>query len=124
MIVEVDILSMVKSLILIVANAAGVYLATLYITGISFTDGILAILGVGVILSAANAVIKPLIRLVTLPLIWITLGLFSFIINAAILYAVDFLVPQLVISGVVALLFGSILVTVVNFLARRLFFFL
>lgn len=114
---------MLKSLILIAANSAGIYIATLYIPGISFNDGILAILGLGVILSTANATVKPLLRLVTLPLIWITLGLFTLIINAAILYAVDFVVPQLVISGIIALLLGSILISIVNFLAKRLFFF-
>lgn len=115
---------MLKSLILIIANAAGVYLAALYIPGISFAEGILALLGVGVILSAANSTIKPLIQLVALPLIWVTLGLFTFIINMFIFYAVDFLVPQLVVSGLVALFLGSLLISIINFLARRLFFFL
>ena len=76
-----------------------------------------ALVGVFAFLSL---VIKPLLRLFLGPLIIITLGLFNLVINAGILYIVDIYSQNLTITGLPALVYGTIIITIVNVIIHQL----
>jgi len=81
-------------------------------------EGVLTVLVGAAILSVVNKIIKPLLMLLSCPLIIVTLGLFLFIINAAMLLLASSLcraagLPFYVASWGSAIL-GSILLTIVN----------
>ena len=64
-----------------------------------------AALGAALVLGLLNAVVRPVLILLTLPVTLVTLGLFLFVINAALLYAAAWLLSGLQVAG-----FGSALV--------------
>lgn len=65
-------------------------------------------------LSIVNAVIAPILKLLALPLTCLTLGLFSFVINAFMFWLVGQLIPGFKVSGFVAPLFGSIVMSLIS----------
>jgi putative membrane protein len=73
-----------------VASALALAAAAAVIQGIAVTsdnrgDQILTLLGVAVIFGLINAIVRPIVRLLTLPLFVLTLGLFTFVVNALML---------------------------------------
>lgn len=65
------------------------------IGGFSFSNDPAALILAAVILGAVNLLLKPLLKLVTLPLNLITLGAFSLLLNATLLYLIVQVVPGL-----------------------------
>lgn len=87
----------------VVVNAAAVWVATLVVPGVSVTGDsagqtILTLLLVGLIFGLVNAVIKPIVKLLSLPFYVLTLGLFAFVVNAFMLQIVEWLSGVLNIS--------------------------
>jgi putative membrane protein len=69
---------------------------------------------VGLILAAANTIIKPILKIISAPLIFITLGLFIIVINGIILFGVDWFVEELSINGFWGYFWGVIIVSLIN----------
>jgi putative membrane protein len=65
-----------------------------------------------VVLAIVNVLIRPIVALLSLPLTCLTLGLFSFVINAIMFWIVGQLVPGFHVRGLLAALFGSIMMSV------------
>ncbi|MCT7948900.1 phage holin family protein [Ancylothrix sp. C2] len=77
-----------------------------------------------VILGLANAIVRPVLVLLTLPLTILSLGLFLFVVNAIVLSLVGFLMPNagFRIDGFWPALLGSIVLSVVTGVLNRLVF--
>ena len=82
--------------------------------GIKFTEDWQILIFIGIALGLINFFIKPILNLITLPLRILTLGLFSLIINMAIIFFLDVIFPELEISGISALFFTSLIVWALN----------
>jgi len=67
-----------------------------------------------VIIGLINAVIKPLVYLITLPINLLTLGLFSFVINALLLMLAGQLTPGFAVEGFWSALLGSLILSVLS----------
>jgi putative membrane protein len=86
-----------------------------------FVDGIrIQSLGMGIlaagILGVVNAVIRPVVLLLTFPINLVTLGLFTLIINAFMLEFVAYLVPGFVIETFYAAFWGALIISLVSWL--------
>jgi putative membrane protein len=88
-----------KLLLRIIANCIAILLATRYLPGFIFTGSLLNLFVAGAIIGLINALVKPIITLVALPVIFITFGLFNIIINIGLLYLADWLLNDLIIHG-------------------------
>jgi len=66
------------------------------------------------VLGLVNAVVRPILAFLTLPLTIVTLGLFLFVINALMLWLMSALVPGIRIHGFLPALFASVLLAVLN----------
>jgi putative membrane protein len=99
----------------VLANSLALYLAAIFIPGFSVVGGLTAFLIAGAILTVINTVVKPVLKLITGPFIALTLGLFSIVVNALLLYLLDLLSPQVTIQGFLPLLLGTLLIGAVNF---------
>lgn len=66
------------------------------------------------ILGLLNAIVRPLLLLFTLPVTLLTLGIFAFLVNAAVFAFAAFLVPGFSVASFSAALLGATLVTVLN----------
>jgi putative membrane protein len=74
-------------------------LAHLYLPGVFFEGDLAALITAGLFLGVLNFFIKPILKIITLPLQILTLGLFSFIINIVIVYLVDLAFYELIFEG-------------------------
>ena len=96
-------------LISILVNAVAVFLAAYLLRGVTVNNFWTALL-TAVVLAIVNAVIKPILVILTIPITILTLGLFILVINALLLMLVDALLPGLKIKNFGwALLFGVVL---------------
>lgn len=100
------------------ANILGLYLANLWINGFSVIDGWQAYLVAGLILGLLNLTVRPILRIITFPLIVVSLGLFLIVINAIIIWFTAQLTGYIVIESYVALLWATLVLTAVNFIAH------
>ena len=103
--------------------ALGLYIASRIVPGITIDD-IETLALSALVLAMVNAVVRPIIILLTLPFTIITLGLFIFIINAGLFYAVATLMPGFHVSSFLAALLGSLVVSFTSgigtaFIVRR-----
>lgn len=85
---------MKKFLRIFLATTAAIYLCDRYIGGISYSNDWRVLIMAAVVLTGANLVIKPIVKLITLPINLLTLGFFSSFINALMLYLVTYIVPK------------------------------
>jgi putative membrane protein len=77
-------------------------------------DGAAALLGGSLLLGIVNALVRPVLLLLSLPFIIVTMGLFIFVINALLLLFVSSMVPQFRVEGFWDALFASILISLVS----------
>ena len=97
---------------------AAILLSSMLIPGIKVDSLSTALIAAGV-LGLINVFIKPVLIILTLPLNIITLGLFSFIINAFLLKLVAFLVSGFYVDGFLAALLGALVISIVSWMASR-----
>ncbi|MCC7266992.1 MAG: phage holin family protein [Caulobacteraceae bacterium] len=85
-------------LIRAVVAALGLWVADLLIAGVRVDDLVTLALA-ALLLGVVNAIIRPIITILTLPITLITLGLFLLVVNAAMLGLVAWLLPGFSIDG-------------------------
>ncbi len=94
-------------------NLLALVTATKIIDGIRIQSLGMGILAAG-ILGIVNAVIRPVVLLLTLPINLLTLGLFTLVINAALLMLVSDVVPGFIIESFWAAFLGALLISVIS----------
>ena len=103
-------------LIRLAIGMLGLWAAQAIVPGVTITGlGTLAL--AAFLLGLANAVVRPLLVVLTLPITLITLGLFLLVVNAAVLALVAAMLDEFTIAGFWPALFGSCVVSVVSWLA-------
>ncbi|HEX8874087.1 MAG TPA: phage holin family protein [Nitrosospira sp.] len=102
-------------------TALSLWLASFIFHGISFTSKKSLILS-AILLGLANAVIRPIVIILTIPLTLITFGLFLLVINALMMLLVSVIVPGFRVSGFWTAFFASIVVTVISLLVGSFLF--
>jgi len=83
----------------VVSYSASLFLTSQIITGLIISGGLTTYLIGGIVLSMLFLILKPILGIVTLPLNIVTFGLFSFLINATILYLLTILVSNISITA-------------------------
>lgn len=86
-----------------------------FVAGISISSFKVALL-VAVLFGILNTVVRPLILLIAFPITIITLGLFSFVVNALLFWGVGTFLKGFEVAGFVPALYGSLIITAVNYL--------
>jgi len=94
-------------------TAASLWLASLLFRGLTFS-GAGALIVSALLLGLANAVVKPLLIVLTLPLTLVTFGLFLLVINALMILLVAALVPGFKVSGFWTALFASLFISILS----------
>jgi len=97
-------------------TALGLWVASAIVPGIDIT-GLGTLLGSALLLGVVNAVVRPVIILLTLPITILTLGVFLLVINAAMLALVASLFSRFVVSGFFSAILGSVIVSLVSWFA-------
>ncbi|MFP4624649.1 MAG: phage holin family protein [Gemmatimonadota bacterium] len=107
-----------RFLLRLLATAAALWVAVALVPGISYDGDALGFLGVALVFGFVNAVIRPILKLLTCPLVVLTLGLFVFILNAFLLWLTAGLAQALglgfAVDGFLPALIGALLVGIVS----------
>ncbi len=98
-------------------TALGLWVASALLPGVHST-GFLAILGAGLLLGLVNAIVRPLIIILTLPVTILTLGLFILVINAAMVGLVAKMLNGFSVDGFGWAIITAIVVSIVSWCAN------
>ena len=111
-------------LVRLLVNAAALWVATRVVPGVSFTGGWLTMLGVALVFGVVNAFIRPFAKLITFPVVILTLGFFLLVINAFMLWLTGALSDALDLGfhvrGFGAAFLGGLVVSIVSALLSLL----
>lgn len=102
-----------------VINILAVFVATQLIPGVYATNG-LSLAVVALVLGLVNALLRPLLILLTCPLVLLTLGLFVLVINALLFRLAAWLTPGFYVEGFWAAFWGALLVSLVSLVLNLL----
>jgi len=105
---------MVGFILRILGNSLALYVATLFVQGFKINGGIKEYLLAGIILGVLNMIVKPVLKLISMPIIILTLGIFSLVINALMLWGVHYFFDFVVIDDLYALVWATLVITIVN----------
>jgi putative membrane protein len=99
-------------------NAAALYVATRLVSGVTFTGDWLPFMGVAIVFGIVNAFIGPVAKILTFPLIIVTLGIFSLFVNGLMLWLTSSISGSLGlgfhVSGFWAAFWGALVVSIVS----------
>jgi putative membrane protein len=102
----------------LLVNAAALWVATQFVTGVTYRGALLPFIGVALVFGLVNAVIRPIAKFFTFPFFIVTLGLFAFVLNGLMLWLTSSLSSALGlgfhVSGFWAAFWGAIVVSLVS----------
>lgn len=108
-----------RFIIRLLINAAALWTAIRLVPGISFEGDWPRLFAVALVFGVLNAVIRPILFVLTLPFLILTLGLFTFVLNAIMLWLTsatsDLFGLRFYVDGFWAAFVGALIVTVVSF---------
>lgn len=107
--------SRVGFLVRVLVNAAAIYVVALIVPGVD-VDSVLTALGAGLVLGLINAVVRPILVVLTLPVTLLTLGLFLLVLNGLCLWLTSVVVTGFRVHGFWSAVFGALLVSIVSWL--------
>lgn len=95
-------------------------MVTAYLLNGIHVSGFLSAFFAAAILGILNAFFRPILFILTLPITILSLGLFTFVINALLLLMVSSVIPGFAVDGFWSALFGSLLISLVSWLLTSL----
>ena len=98
-------------------TALGLWVARTIVPGVVI-DGWATLILAALILGIVNAIVRPVLFILTLPLTVLTLGLFLFILNGVSLVLVAWLMPGVTVSGIWSATLGALVVGVTSWFAN------
>jgi putative membrane protein len=103
----------------VLLNALAIGVAAWLVPGVQLSGRLPAVVA-GILLGFVNALVKPILILLTLPFTLVTLGFFLFVVNAICFGLTAALVPGFDLSGFSAAFFGALVVTLVSWVVSAL----
>lgn len=102
----------------LLVNAAALWVATQIVPGVNYAGGLLPFLGVALVFGVINATLRPVTKVLTFPLILVTLGVFALVVNGLMLWLTSRLSESFGwgfhVSGFWAAFFGALVVSLVS----------
>lgn len=111
---------MIEILIRWVLFALALLFTAWVVPGISLA-GFASAMWAALVIGIVNIFIRPILLILTLPINLLTLGLLTFVINALMFWLVSKLVPGFMVSGFLAALVGSIVLSILSVFINRIY---
>lgn len=111
---------MLRFIVQAVVTALGLWLSAKVVPGVDFTSNA-SLVAAAVILGLVNAVVRPVMIILTLPLTIVTFGLFLLVVNAAMIGLTAWFLGGFVVNGLWAGIGAAIVTGVVSWIAASLF---
>lgn len=97
----------------LVVNAAALWVAAQLVSGFVIT-GVTPLILAALVLGLINAIVRPILLILTLPLTLVTLGLFLFVLNAFCIWLTSRLVPGFEVHTFLAAVLGALVISIVS----------
>lgn len=101
-------------------NAVAIYITASFVKGVEIRDFVTAVVAT-VILGIANALIRPVLLILSLPINLMTLGLFTFVVNGVMLLITSSVTKGFYVAGLSSAIVASIIISVVSSILSFLF---
>ncbi len=108
-----------QQLFTFLGTVAAVYITVNLVPGISVSGGWVTILLIAVVWSVITFAIRPVLQILTLPITVLTIGLFSFVLNAGLFWAMELVVPGFDVQGFVPALLGAVVLSLANWVIQK-----
>ncbi len=105
-----------RLLVKILISALALWAADYLLAGFSVSGGVGGLLAAGTVLGVLNALVRPVLKLLALPLILLTLGLFTIVINVIILWFAASVTGLIFFSGLSSLVLATLIISAVHIL--------
>ena len=102
-------------------NTTGLFIASLFLKGISYQNEWQVLLTAALVLSVINVFIKPFVVILSLPALLITLGIFSVVINGFMVYLAHLIYQPFQVSSFGTAILAGLVVGLVNYILTRIF---
>jgi len=99
------------------------FLPFIYISGDTIWDKFKLSFLAGLLLGLLNLLVKPIVKILSLPINILTLGIFNIIINAGMLWIVDLIIKGLEIEGFWGYVWSSIVISIISIVVSKIIFF-
>jgi len=99
----------------IFSNTIALFIANELINGFNFAGNFIDLITAAGILTFANYLLKPILKIIFSPLIILTFGIFTVAVNAIILIILDIIIKPLIINGYIPLFLATLIISVINF---------
>ena len=98
----------------VVANAIGLYVAAYFLPGVILSGEAMGLAIAAIALALLHTILRPILKIITAPLVLITFGLFTIIINIALLWIADRYLTQIAFNDLYSLAITALIITVAN----------
>ena len=102
-------------------NIAAIFVASVFVDGINYSDDFWILVLAGFVFGLVNAIVKPIVKLLALPLIILTVGVALFFINLLMLYITSWIVPHFSIDSFMSAVWATIIIWAVNWVLNMVF---
>jgi putative membrane protein len=109
---------MLNVVLRLIILTAGIFLASYLVPGVT-VEGYGAAFKAAILLGVLNLIAKPVLIILTLPINLLTLGLFTFILNALILWFVGYAIAGFLVAGFFPALLGAIVISILSIVLNR-----
>lgn len=113
-----------RFLITLLVNAAALFVAARLVSGIRYDGPAMGLLGVALVFAVVNTLIKPIVAVLSIPALFLTLGLFTLVINALMLMLTaklsGVLGSSFQVDGFWAGLWGAVVISIVSLVLGKL----
>ena len=100
-------------------NALGLFIVAQFVSGVGYSS-LQALLIAALVLGLLNAIVKPILFWLTLPLTIVTLGLFLIVLNAIIVMLTAYLVPGFTVTGFVPAAIAGLILGLISLVTSRI----
>lgn len=102
----------------VLLNGFALLVAAYVVPGVHYDGGVLYLVLAGLVIGLINLLVKPIVTLLSLPLIVLTLGLFYLVINGLMLYLAALVLAGLQVDGCLPAILGGLIMALFNWLVR------
>ena len=104
-----------------IVNVAAIWIASLFIDGVDYSEDYWILIVTGLVFSLVNLLVKPVVKLLSLPLVVLTLGIVLFFVNLLMLYITSWIVPGFDLDSFMAAIWATAVITGVNWVMHGVF---
>ena len=104
-----------------IVNVAAIWVASIFIDGIDYSEDYWVLIVTGLVFGLVNFLVKPIVKLLALPVIVITLGIALFFVNLFMLYITSWIVSGFEIDSFMSAVWATVIIWAVNWVLTGIF---